>query len=53
MGGGSNQEYGRFKKEIEDSQVFDRMKNELGFKEFKKVVRDKIRPIGLDLVSIF
>lgn len=51
MGGGSNQEYGRFKKEIEDSQVFDRMKNELGFKEFKKVVRDKIRPITLDLVS--
>ena len=53
MGGGSNQEYGRFKKEIEDSQVFDRMKNELGFKEFKKVVRDKIRPITLDLVSKF
>ena len=53
MGGGSNQEYGRFKKEIEDSQVFDRMKNELGFKEFKKVVRDKIRPINLDLVSTY
>lgn len=53
MGGGSNQEYGRFKKEIEDSQVFDRMKNELGFKEFKKVVRNKIRPITLDLVSTF
>jgi hypothetical protein len=51
VGGGSNQEYGRFKKEIEDSQVFDRMKNELGFKEFKKVVRDKIRPITFDLVS--
>jgi hypothetical protein len=28
------------------------MKNELGFKEFKKLVRDKIRPIGFDLVSI-
>jgi hypothetical protein len=27
------------------------MKNELGFKEFKKVVREKIRPITLDLVS--
>ena len=27
------------------------MKNELGFKEFKKVVREKIRPISLDLVS--
>jgi hypothetical protein len=27
------------------------MKNELGFKEFKKVVREKIRPITLDQVS--
>jgi len=53
VGGGSNQEYGRFKKEIEDSQVFDRMKNELGFKEFKKVVRNKIRPIAFDLVFPF
>ena len=49
--GGTNQEYGRFKKEIEDSQAFDRMKTELGFKEFKKLVRDKVRPISLDLVS--
>jgi hypothetical protein len=29
------------------------MKNELGFKEFKKVVREKIRPISLDLVSFY
>lgn len=50
VGGGSNQEYGRFKKEIEDSQVFDRMKNEIGFKEFRNLVREKIRPIALDLV---
>jgi hypothetical protein len=51
VGGGSNQEYGRFKKEVEDSQVFDRIKNEIGFKEFRNLVREKIRPIALDLVK--
>jgi hypothetical protein len=28
------------------------MKTELGFKDFKKLVRDKIKPISMDLVNI-
>jgi len=28
------------------------MKTELGFKDFKKLVRDKIKPISMDLVSV-
>jgi len=28
------------------------MKNEIGFKEFKKVVRNKIRPVAFDLVKL-
>jgi len=28
------------------------MKTELGFKEFKKLVREKIKPVSMDLVSV-
>jgi len=28
------------------------MKTEIGFKEFKKIVREKIRPVSMDLVSL-
>ena len=49
--GGSNAEYMRFKQEIIESQVFDRLKFELGMKNFTKLVREKLIPIPLDLVS--
>lgn len=41
----------RFKQEIVESQVFDRLKFELGMKNFTRFVRDKLIPIPLDLVS--
>ena len=31
--------------------AFDRMKIEFGYKEFKKMVKQKIRPIQMDIVS--
>ena len=48
---GKNAEYGRFKKEIEESLVFDRLKTELGNMRFKQLVRDKIRAVAMDLVT--
>lgn len=49
--GGSNAEYMRYKQEILESQVFDRLKFELGTKNFMKFVKEKLIPIPLDLVS--
>jgi hypothetical protein len=42
--------YGRFQKEIIDSQAFDRMKLEFGYKEFKYMIEAKVKPIYMDLV---
>ena len=52
-GEGSNGEYMRFKQEIIDSQVFDRLKFEIGIKNFNRMVREKLIPVPLDLVSPF
>lgn len=41
----------RFKQEIMDSQIFDRLKLELGLRKFNKLVKEKLHPIPLDLVS--
>ena len=30
--------------------VFDRMKTELGNKEFKRLIRQKVKPMAMDLV---
>lgn len=35
-----------------DSQIFDRLKLELGLKRFNDLVKDKLYPIPLDLVSL-
>ena len=34
-----------------DSQIFDRLKLELGLKNFNKLIKEKLAPIPLDLVS--
>ena len=49
--GQPNAEYQRFKQEIIDSQIFDRLKLELGIKKFNKLVKEKLCPVPLDLVS--
>ncbi len=36
-----------------DSQIFDRLKLELGLKNFNKLIKEKLAPIPLDLVSVF
>ena len=46
-----NSEYQRFKQEILDSQIFDRLKLELGLKPLNKLIADKLVPIPMDLVS--
>ena len=43
-------EYLRFKTEIVDSQIFDRLKFELGMKNFTRFVQEKLLPIPLDLM---
>ena len=43
-------EYQRFKQEIIDSQIFDRLKFELGLKNFTKFVKEKLLPIPMDLM---
>ena len=48
---GLNSEYQRFKQEILDSQIFDRLKQELGLKNLAELVKNKLVPIPLDLVS--
>ena len=41
----------RFKQEIVESQVFDRLKFELGMKNFLTLIKEKLVPIPMDLVS--
>ena len=41
----------RFKQEIVESQVFDRLKFELGMKNFMTLIKEKLVPIPMDLVS--
>ena len=36
-----------------DSQIFDRLKLELGLKNFNKLIKEKLAPIPLDLVSFY
>lgn len=49
--GQPNAEYMRFKQEIMDSQIFDRLKLELGLRKFNKLVKEKLHPIPLDLTK--
>jgi len=49
-GHGANAEYARFQKEIVESKIFDRLKTELGIKNFKKIIKDKIRTLPMDLM---
>jgi len=46
----SGSEYQRFKQEILESQIFDRLKLEIGLKNFSKLIKDKLVPIPLDLM---
>lgn len=41
--------YERYRTEIKDSQIFDRLKMELGAKEHRKLLRRKVRVIPMDL----
>jgi len=47
----ANAEYQRFKQEVLDSQIFDRLKLELGLKNFNRLVKQKLMPIPLDLTK--
>ena len=44
-------EYKRFQLEILDSQIFDRLKTQIGVKHFIALVNEKIKVIPFDLVS--
>ena len=51
QGHGSNSEYSRFQQIIVQSQIFDRLKTELGIKNFKKILKQKVKILPMDLVS--
>jgi len=38
--------------EIQDSLVFDRLRTELGEKDLRRIIKNKVRPIAMDLVCI-
>lgn len=42
-------EYSRFQQEIVDSQIFDKLKMQLGMRNFNKLIKEKVRTVPLDL----
>jgi thioester reductase-like protein len=43
--------YDRYKKEIKDSAVFDRLKTRLGMKRFRSTLKRKIKLVAMDLAK--
>jgi len=50
--GGAQSEYNRFQEEIMESQIFDRLKLELGMKNFIRLVQQKVKVIPFDLLRL-
>lgn len=47
-----NSEFSRFQQEIMESQIFDRLKQQLGFKDFNKLMKEKVKTLPMNLVCL-
>ena len=50
---GPNAEFSRFQQEIMESQIFDKLKQQLGTRDFSLLIEAKIKTLPFNFVSPF